>query len=348
MNIFGRCRAGVGAIAILLVLGGILIRPVPGHAQSAADFYKSKTIHFIVGYASGGGYDRYARLLARHMAKYVPGEPSIIINNLPGAATLKAIQYLQVKAPTDGTAMALFDFFQIGNTVLSQKKDRIDYRQFKWIGSIAEDVSVCYIWHTLNVKNIKDAQSGGHAYLFGLTAPGTMNEVRQKLIKNMLGVKIRTISGYPGSSAEKLAIERGELEGGCGGWSSVPADWLRDKKVTVLVRYVPDRPADMSPDIPYAGDLIKDPHARKVLDFLTAPAQLGKPIIANKAVPEDRVKALQAAFDKAVKDPALLAEAKKSRLDISPKSAAEAHKILDDLYGQPPELLAEARRVLKE
>jgi tripartite-type tricarboxylate transporter receptor subunit TctC len=334
-------------LAVLLILGGIFIRPVPGHAQSAADFYKGKTIHFIVGYASGGGYDRYARLLASSMAKYIPGEPNIIINNLPGAATLKAIQYLQVKAETDGTAMALFDFFQIGNSVLSEEKDRIDYRQFKWIGSIAEDVSVCYIWHTLNVKNIKDAQNG-HAYVFGLTAPGTMNEVRQKLIKNMLGVKIRTISGYPGSSAEKLAIERGELEGGCGGWSSVPADWLKDKKVTVLVRYVPDRPADMSPDIPYAGDLITDPQARKVLDFLTAPAQLGKPIIANKAVPEDRAKALQVAFDKAVKDPALLAGAKKSRLDMSPKSAAEAYKILDDLYSQPPELLAEARRVLKE
>lgn len=344
MTLFGRCAR---KLATLLVLGGIFFGPHQGHAQSAADFYKGKTINFIVGYAAGGGYDIYARLLARYMTKYIPGKPNIIINNLPGAATLKSIEYLETKAPTDGTAMALFDFFQIGNSVLSQKKDRIDFRAFKWIGSISEDISVCYIWHTLNIKDIKDARNG-HAFVFGLTAPGTMNEVRQKLLTKMLGIKIRTISGYPGSSAEKLAIERGELEGGCSGWSSVPTDWLKDKKVSILVRYVPDRPADMSPDVPYAADLIKDPREKTILEFLTEPAQLGKPIIANKVVPEDRVKLLQTAFDQAVKDPGLLAEAKKLRIDISPKSAAEAHKILDDLYKQPPDILDEARHVLRD
>jgi tripartite-type tricarboxylate transporter receptor subunit TctC len=180
----------------------------------------------------------------------------------------------------------------------------------------------------------------------GLTAAGTMNEVRQKILKNMLGLNIRTVSGYKGSAEEKLAMERGELEGGCGGWSSVPPDWRRDGKVKTIVRLVPTPAPDMPPNVPYAADLVASKREKQIIELLTQPAQLGKPIVASQAVPAERVQVLQKAFDQAVKDPQFLAEAQKMQLDVSPKSAAEAMKILDEIYSLPADIVQEAKGVI--
>jgi tripartite-type tricarboxylate transporter receptor subunit TctC len=344
-----RGLAGLRLATIAQVLGATLVITAhwagvarPAQAQDTEPFYKGKTIHLIVGYSPGGGYDLYARLLSKYMGRYIPGNPAIVINNMPGAATLKALEFVESKGPTDGTMLVMFDFFQIGRSLLEPDRVKLDFRRDRWIGSLAEDVSVCYLWAAHGAKTIADAKREGREWIFGLTAPGAFNEMRQKMLKNLLHVKIRTVAGYPGSAEEKIAIERGEIDGACGGWSSIPADWVKQKKINVLVRYVPDRPADMDAVVPYAVDLVSDAREKQIIEFLAAPAQLGKPIIANKAVPADRAKLLQDAFAKAVADPELLAEAQSLRLDISPKTAAEASKIIDDLYKAPPDIVAGA------
>ena len=312
---------------------------------SAQEFYKGKTLSIVVGYAVGGGYDQYARLLARHMDRYIPGNPNIVVVNMPGAATLTALRHVDTTAPKDGTVIVLFDFFQIGNSVLTPEKLNIDFRKYHWIGSISEDLSVCYIWHTVAANSVEDLRKGQLIHM-GLTAAGTMNEVRQKILKNMLGLNIRTVSGYKGSAEEKLAMERGELEGGCGGWSSVPPDWRRDGKVKTIVRLVPTPAPDMPPNVPYAADLVSSKREKQIIELLTQPAQLGKPIVASPAVPAERIQVLQKAFDQAVKDPQFLAEAQKMQLDVSPKSAAEAMRILEEIYSLPPDIVQEAKSVI--
>lgn len=314
----------------------------------AQDFYKGKTLSIVVGYAVGGGYDQYARMLARHMDRHIPGNPNIVVVNMPGAATLTALRHIDATAPKDGTVIVLFDFFQIGNSVLTPEKVNMDFRKYHWIGSVSEDLSVCYIWHTIPANNVDDLRKGQQQIHMGLTAAGTMNEVRQKILKNMLGLNIRTVSGYKGSSEEKLAMERGELEGGCGGWSSVPPDWRRDSKVKTIVRLVPTRAPDMPPNVPYAADLTSNKREKQIIELLTQPAQLGKPLIASPAVPADRIQILQKAFDQTVKDPQFLAEAEKLQLDVSPKSSAEAMKILDDIYSLPADIIQEAKVVISK
>jgi tripartite-type tricarboxylate transporter receptor subunit TctC len=328
---------------VLAILAAVILAILsPAAAQ---DFYKGKTLSIVVGYAVGGGYDQYARLLARHMERYIPGNPNIVVVNMPGAATLTALRHMDTVAAKDGTVVVLFDFFQIGNSVLAPEKVTIDFRKYHWLGSISEDLSVCYIWHTIPANTVDDLRKGQQIHM-GLTASGTMNEVRQKILKNMLGLNIRTVSGYKGSAEEKLALERGELEGGCGGWSSVPPDWRRSGKVKTIVKLVPSHAPDMPPNVPYVADLVASARERQIIELLTQPAQLGKPIIAAATVPADRIQVLQKAFDQTVKDPQFLAEAEKMQLDISPKSAAEAMKILDEIYSLPADVVQEAKTVI--
>jgi tripartite-type tricarboxylate transporter receptor subunit TctC len=327
---------------ILPIVAALFAVPLSATAQ---DFYRGKTLSLVVGYAVGGGYDQYARLLARHMERYIPGNPNVIVVNMPGAATLTALRYIDTTAPKDGTVMVLFDFFQIGNSVLTPDKLNVDFRKYQWIGSISEDLSVCYVWHTVPANTVEELKKGQLIHM-GLTAAGTMNEVRQKIARKMLGMNIRTVAGYKGSAEEKLAMERGELEGGCSGWSSVPPDWKRDGKVKTLVRLVPTPAPDMPPNVPYAADLVSSRREKQIIELLTLPAQLGKPIVASAAVPSDRIEILQKAFDQAVKDPQFLAEAAKQQLDVSPKSAAESLKILDEIYSLPADIVDEARNVV--
>jgi tripartite-type tricarboxylate transporter receptor subunit TctC len=345
------CREPVNRLKrAMLRLRGVLPVVAAGilwsvSTAAAQDFYKGKTLSIVVGYAVGGGYDQYARLLARHMERYIPGNPNIVVVNMPGAATLTALRHMDTTAAKDGTVVVLFDFFQIGNSLLAPEKVNIDFRKYQWIGSISEDLSVCYIWHTIPANSVEDLRKGQQIHM-GLTAAGTMNEVRQKILKNMLGLNIRTVSGYKGSAEEKLAMERGELEGGCGGWSSVPPDWRRDGKVKTIVKLVPARAPDMPPNVPYVVDLVSSNRDKQIIELLTQPAQLGKPIIASAAVPAERIQALQQAFDQTVKDPQFLAEAEKMQLEVSPKSAAEAIRILDEIYSLPADIVQEAKRVM--
>ncbi|MFT5539419.1 MAG: tripartite-type tricarboxylate transporter receptor subunit TctC [Alphaproteobacteria bacterium] len=318
------------------------------HAAHAADVYKGKTIVVTVGFGPGGGYDRYGRLLARHIGRHIPGKPTVVVKNLPGAGSLKSVQYLRTVAPKDGTAIVIFNFGQITRSlVLPSKKIKVDFRDFAWIGSINRDLSVCYVRKGIGGDNLATLAKRPRVN-FGLTSVGSASYFNQSMMRGIFGIKLKQIAGYSGSKQKQLAIERHELDGDCGAWSSVPADWLRDKKIDVLLRYSPLKPADMPATIPFAGDIAKTASDKQIIKLLTGASELGRPFIAPKELAKDRLAILRTAFGATMKDTVFTADAKKQRLPVSPIVGKEAVATIKEIYSIPSDVVKKAKLIFKK
>jgi tripartite-type tricarboxylate transporter receptor subunit TctC len=320
---------------------------VGASTASADDFYKGKTLNIVVGFTTGGGFDANARLLSRHISRHIPGNPTAIVQNMPGAASLTAVRYLDTTAPKDGTVMTIYNFGLIGNSKMDPDRVPVDFRKFAWIGSVSVDLSVCFVWHAIPGKTIEDFKKHGQLN-FGLTEAGTSNDVNTRIAKNIFGMNIKQIAGYPGSAEQKLAIERGELDGGCGNWSSMPPDWIADKKFTAFIKSSNVTPPDMDPSVPWGAAIAPNDRARDLINFILGSGEVGRPFMASLAVPKDRITILRTAFDATVKDPAFIAEANKLRLPVSPKNGDEALKIVEGLYAVPDDLVVEAKKVVTQ
>ena len=320
---------------------------ITANAQTTGDFYKDKTLSLVVGYGVGGGYDVYARLLARHIARHIPGTPTVIVQNMPGAGSLTALRHQDAIAPKDGTVVTLFDFVQIINARLNPERTKLDLARYSFIGSISEDLSVCYVWHTRGIDTLDDLRKAAVVHM-GLTAAGSMQDIRFKVLSRMLGVNVKPVLGYAGTAQQYIAIERGELDAGCGGWSSLPPHWRTEGRIKPLVRLVPTVAENMPRNVPYAGDLVAGERDRRVLRLLSNTAQLGKPFVVSAQVAPERTAILRAAFDAAMKDPQLRKEAEKLLIDISSKSAPEAIAIVDDINAMPADTVDMARKVIAD
>jgi tripartite-type tricarboxylate transporter receptor subunit TctC len=329
----------IGSIAALLAL---IAAPASVRAE---DFYKGKTLRITVGFPPGGGFDANGRLLARYIGRHIPGTPEVIVMNTPGAASATSIAHLDVNLPTDGTVIDEFNFGLLGDSLLQPAKTAFDFRHYAWIGSIAEDVTTCFVWRDDAPRTI--AEMRGH-YLFGDAGAGSSEDLNTKILQRVFKLDITEARGYAGSAEVRIAIERREVEGACGSWSSLPADWLTSPKFHPLLRTAKSVPEGMSADVPYILDLAPDDNARQVVRFLLAGGELGRPFIASSAVPTDRIDILRAAFAATVKDPDFIAEAKKLRLPISPRTGAEAVRAVEQLYATPPEIIEAARKVVAE
>jgi tripartite-type tricarboxylate transporter receptor subunit TctC len=333
----------LGALAI----GAVLF---PGHAASAqdvAEFYKGKTVRIVVGFSPGGGYDQYARLVARHIGRHIPGNPTVVVQNMPGSASLKSVQYLDAGAPADGTLMVTYNPGLITASITTPDKVPVKFLNVAWIGSVSEDFRVCYTWNGAGVKNWQDFLKKDNLR-FGNTGVGTSSYIDDKMLIDLLGAKLHMVQGYPGSADKRLAIERGELDGDCGSWTSIPDDWIKDKKITMLVRFSRTRLPDMPENLAYAGDLLSDAKKKDTLNLLTAGALIGRPFIAPKGVPADRLAALRAAFDATLKDAEFLAEAKKQGLTITPLTGQEVEAAIKKLYQTPPDVVKAAKDITGE
>jgi len=286
---------------------------ITANAQTTGDFYKDKTLSLVVGYGVGGGYDVYARLLARHIARHIPGTPTVIVQNMPGAGSLTALRHQDAIAPKDGTVVTLFDFVQIINARLNPERTKLDLARYSFIGSISEDLSVCYVWHTRGIDTLDDLRKAAVVHM-GLTAAGSMQDIRFKVLSRMLGVNVKPVLGYAGTAQQYIA--------------------------TVA--------ENMPRNVPYAGDLVAGERDRRVLRLLSNPAQLGKPFVVSAQVAPERTAILRAAFDAAMKDPQLRKEAEKLLIDISPKSAAESTAIVDDINAMPADTVDMARKVIAD
>jgi tripartite-type tricarboxylate transporter receptor subunit TctC len=266
---------------------------------------------------------------------------------MPGAGSLTALRHQEAIAPKDGSVVTLFDFFQIINSMFDPAKTNVDIRHLNWLGSMSEDLSVCYAWGARGIGSL-DALKARDVVHMGLTAAGSMQDIRFKVLKRLLGVNVKPVLGYAGTAAQYIAIERGELDAGCGGWSSLPPNWRVDRKIDVLVRLVPTTAANMPPNVPYAGDLVASERDKRVLKLLSNPAQLGKPFALSRAAPAERVAILRAAFDAVLHDPALLEDAEKLKVDISPRSAKESEAILEEIFSMPADVVDAAKQVIAE
>ncbi len=327
-----------------LILAALLSLIAPAHAD---DFYRGKTLTIVVGYTAGGGYDINARLVSRHIGRHIPGTPTIVVVNMPGAGSLRALEPLERHAPKDGTVIALFDYTQITNSLLTPGKVPIDFRKFKWIGSVAQDLAVCYVWHTLNAKTVADLQRLPKIHM-GRTNPGTSSDTQQRILRKLFNVNVHSVAGYPGSAEGFIAVERGELEGGCMTWASLPSQWIAGNKITPIMRVTPATAPDLPADVPTAFDLLPQDRDRQILRVLSAAGEVGKPFVAQVSVPDEPVAILRKAFAAMVRDPAFVADAVKLRQPVSPTLGAEATKILDELYASPDDIIAAARAVASD
>ena len=320
---------------------------MPAHAAERP-FYAGRTINLIVGEPPGGGSDAYARLLSRHLAKHIPGAPAIIVQNMPGAGTMKAVMYVSTTAPTDGTVMATFSSALIEQALIAPQRVAVDFRKYAWIGNISEDVRVCYVWGASGVRNFQDMLSRQRPLFWGATAPGTAGNADSAMLQNLFGVKIKQVQGYAGSADKRLAVERREIDGDCGGWISVPEEWLRQKKINVVIRLSPTLVPGMDKTVPFGGDLAKDAAARRLYDFLVAPERLGRLFLVSDKVPATRTAALRAGFDAMVADPAFRAEAGRMRLLVAPMRGDEVARHIAALYATPSDIVGRAKAILGE
>jgi tripartite-type tricarboxylate transporter receptor subunit TctC len=315
----------------------------PTHAQES--FYTGKTVTLVVGYSAGGGYDQYARMLARHYGRHIPGNPIIIVQNMPGAASMTSVRYLDATAPKDGTVITTFDPGLI-TQVLTSDKPVVNFANFQWIGTLLRDIRICYAWGATGIKTIADAKKRKE-FLIGVTAKGSNAYVNGAILRNVLKVPVRQISGYPGSAEQRMALERGELEGNCASWTAMPPDWIAEHKINVLLRFSQKRPGDMAADVPYVRDLAESQEDRDVIDILNSSGELGRPFIVARQVPADRVAALRSALQATLQDQDFLSDAKKLHLLLDPVDGQEAETIVKQIYAAPPELLRKAKQVLQ-
>ncbi len=316
-------------------------------AQSLAEFYRGKTVRVIVGFSSGGGYDQYARLLVRHMGRHTPGNPTYIVQNMPGAASLKSVLYLDQGASTDGTTIATFNPGLLSQSLTIPEKVNVDFRRFAWIGNISEDFRVCFTWHAKNLKTFDQVKSA-RQIIFGTTGVGTSAYIEGRMLDEVFGVNLRQVQGYPGSADKRIAIERGELDGDCGSWTSLPDDWLRDNKINLFVRFSKNLTADMPKDLLYAGSLITDPETKATFDLLMSGAEVGRPYMAPSALPADRLAGLRTAFNATMKDTEFLSDARKQRLEVNAQTGEEVVATIAQIYKTPSAAIKRARVISGE
>jgi tripartite-type tricarboxylate transporter receptor subunit TctC len=350
----GSHRSGVPAATTLSCGAGALLAlsllvSAPAHSQSVEDFYKGKTITLAIGFDTGGGYDIYARMLARHMGKHIPGKPTIVPQNMPGAGSMRAALWVYSAAPKDGTAFGTFGRQMGIAPLLSPATAQYDATKFTWLGSITNEVSTCISWHTSPVKTWNDVME--KEITFGGDGPGADTDVFPLLYRNVFDAKIKLVSGYHGSTPIILAMERGEVDGLCGySWSTIKSKnqaWLRDKKINILIQAALRKEPEIA-EVPLALDLAKTEEQRQILKLFLTTQEIARPYAAPPGIPADRATALTAAFDATMTDPEFLAEAKKVSLDVNPLSGRTVTDLLVELYATPKPVIAKAIQAMSK
>ena len=316
------------------------------HAQTPEQFYAGKTINLVVGVSPGGGYDQYARLLARHYARHVPGQPNVIVRNMPGAGSLTSVLHLNGSAPTDGTTIVAFNAGVLNDSMSEGAAARAKFTDYAWIGSITRDFRVCFAWRGTGILNWDDLAKRKES-VFGAAGAVSSSANNIAMLRNLLNVNLKTIHGYPGNTEMFLAVERGELDGSCVTWSSLPDHWVKNNTISVLTRLSPSTQPGVPESVKFVGDLVTTQEQKDILDVLLASGELGRPFITSPKVPADRLQALRAAFDASMTDTAFLADAEKQKLPIDPVGGVEAEKIVTRLYAFPAALVEKAKNAVK-
>ncbi len=327
----------------------VMLCPAAASAQDVAAFYKGKTIQIICGFAPGGGYDLYPRVLARHMGRHIPGQPNIVVQNMVGASSVRASNHVYAIAPRDGTTIAAVNQNMPMYSLLGGKSAQFDARRFAWLGTMASSNGVLFTYTTSQTKTLADAVR--RETLLGGVGTNSDSHIFPTLINKLLNTKFKVINGYGGGTSEiNLAIERGEVEGRGGNtWASLQstnAIWINNKKLNYVVQIGLEKEPDLGAT-PLLSDLVTSDDDRKAVEVISLPTAIGYAHWMAPGIPADRFSALRKAYMDALKDPLLLQEAEKLQLLITPKSGEEIEKLMDRAFATPQPVLDRTAQLLE-
>ncbi len=320
----------------LLALGVMLCAALPAQAQDdVAAFYRGKVVRLLVGIGVGSGYDINARLLARYLPKYIPGNPTVIVQNQPGAGSLSMTNQLYAGGPFDGTAIGA-SFNGLPTTPLLQPAGaRFEAVKLNWVGSTNRETQAMYVWHTAPIQRLSDLTTT--EMIVGAQAPGSTQYDYPKLAEKLFGWKFKVITGYEATPKIHLAMERGEVHGTWANWSTLKAiseQWIKDKKIRILAQWALRKHPEM-PDVPLILDQAKTPEQKQALDLALARLEFGRPFFMPPNVPAERVNAIRRAFDAVMKDKEFLEEADKLKIEIDPLGGEQVAALIEQIYKTP-------------
>lgn len=333
----------------ILLCAGLMAMGTAGAAlaQGEGAFFKGKEITVLIGTGPGTTYDLYARLLARHMGRHIPGEPKLIPSNKVGAGSLNAINGLYNTSPRDGTHIGTGHRFIPIMPLFGMAGTQFDALKFQYIGSMGRESGVCVSRKDANFKSIDDVKK--REVRVGTTGAGSELTTFAQTLTATLGLKLVTIRGYPAATAIDLAIEQNEIQGRCGvSWGSLKAakpQWLKDDFIDIWVQLGLSKEPDL-PNVPLIGDLVSDRTDKRAIELMLAPSEMARPFLAPPDVPKLRIEVLRAAFDAAMSDPALLEEARKQGVEITPMTGAKIEALLAGVYSAPADVIERARKLV--
>jgi tripartite-type tricarboxylate transporter receptor subunit TctC len=337
-------------LGILNVLLTAMMFVWPMRASAQEPFFKGKTVRIVVGFAAGGGFDTYTRAIARYWGRHIPGNPSIIVENMAGAGSLIAANHVYKAARPDGLTIGNFG----GGLFMQQLKGgagiEFDARKFEFLGVPVQDNRSCVFTKASGITSMERWMAAKTPVKIGATAPGDLVHDGPKILQAALGLPIHLVSGYKGTADIRLGAESGELAGGCWGWDSIKATWSRalESGEAIVVVQMVSKPHPDLPKVPLAISYAKSDDARQLIESgVTIPAITNRPYVVTPGTPKDRVQMLRKAFDATMKDPEFVADAKKSRIDLEPIGGAEVQKMVADMFNLSPALIAKLRDALK-
>lgn len=322
----------------------------PARAQADDTFFKGKTVRILVGGAAGAAYDFVGRALAAHMGRHIPGEPAIVVENMPGAASIVMTNYLYNRAARDGTVMGMpLNGIVLEPRLKSLSRDgsnvHFDLSKMSFVGTPAQQPQVLWVWHETPYKSIADLKA--RPSNFGATAPGGDNFILPTMSNQLLGTQMKLVTGYKGVNDIFLAVEQGEVHGNTANLSSLlgKPDWMRANRARILVQFGTER-LDALKDVPTAIELADDDSARQMFRVYATKFKVTYPVLLPPEVPPARIAMLQAAFDATMKDPAFIADAEKIGIDVSPLSGPQIDKVVSEIDAVPQEVIDRLRKLV--
>jgi tripartite-type tricarboxylate transporter receptor subunit TctC len=322
--------------------------PTSVRCDDVSDFYAGKTVQLYIGYAPGGGYDDYARMLSRHISRHIPGQPTVVVQNYPGAGSIRAANYLYNKAPNDGTVFGGFARGIFLDPLLGRREAMFTPAKFGWLGSVSNDIGVCAFRPEAGIDSWADMQT--KPYKIGATGTGADSDVFSYLLRKMFNLPMQLVEGYQSAAETVLAIQRKEVDGRCGwSWSTLSTRnrdlWL-SKQIRVVLQLSDKRIPELA-EVPTVLDVAASPEQRSVLQLIIARQTMARPFVAPPGLPPERLAALRRAFDATMQDPEFLADANRQGLDVRPVTGAEADALIAQVYVTPPEVVRRAIQYMK-
>ena len=340
----GRRRARAMIVATSLAVALAVGAAAPARADAVADFYKGKSIDLFIGFGPGGGYDTYSRVLARHFGKFLPGNPTVTPQNMPGGGGLTVANFIYNKAPRNGTSLAMFGAFTGLEPLFGNDNARFETVKFTWVGNMNIDLAACGVWHTSKIKSFEDMKE--RQVIFGSSGKASTTSQHPLTMKNLLGIKTKVIVGYQGTKDINLAMRRGEVDGSCGLYlSSVMSEWNQDLTngdLHIVIQFG-RKNAPLFGDAVNIYDLLKTDEEKQVADIIFRQNEIGRPVVGAPDIPADRVAALRAAFMQTMKDPGFLADAEKARIPIDPMTGEDVTQLFQSFYEVPASVIARAK-----